>query len=210
MSRAFGLRATVLAVLLIAASPQLAFGWSQLRNHYPYDPKTCDNSAQYPCIKWPQSGTGYSITIYVYEDYTLTQANINLQTDMGTACQQWTAIAARNPFSYCSGNGVNYQVGAYRAATVHSDSWAETVTYSSGHTVTSATIKFNPLVTWNRNLTYSTYQADARKVAVHEMGHAEALGHTKWWSQVMHQGGLNFWQPQAGDIQGMQAIYGAP
>lgn len=200
----------VAALFLIV--PQVALGWSQLRNNFPNSPTSCDNSASWPCIKWPQGPGGYSITIYAYLDYTLAQANINLQPDVSNSAAQWTAVPARNPFLYTTGSGTNYDVGVYRGTTVYGTSWAETetITLSSDvHKVVEADVTFNKLVTWNHTFTYDVYKADSRKVATHELGHAEALGHTNY-TAVMHQGAESFWTPQTNDVQGMQAVYGNP
>jgi hypothetical protein len=74
--------------------------------------------------------------------------------------------------------------------------------------VTGALLVFSTSVTWNHTLTYDTYIADSRKVATHELGHVEALGHTGF-TAIMHQGAEPFYTPQTNDIQGLKAIYGA-
>ena len=198
----------VLAILL----PSTALAWTQLRNAYPNAPQSCDNSSSYPCIKWPQKSNGYSITVYAYMDYSLSQANINLETDVTNGAAQWTGVAACNPFLYTTGSGVDADIGLYRGTTVYSDSWAETqtITLSSDvHKVVAANVTFNKLVTWNRTYTYDVYKADARKVATHELGHTEALGHTGY-TAVMHQGAESFWTLRTNDVQGMQAVYPCP
>ena len=75
--------------------------------------------------------------------------------------------------------------------------------------MTYATMVFSNLVTWNRTYTYGAYVADARKVAMHEMGHVEALGHTGISPAVMRQGALSYSVPQPNDVTGIIAIYGA-
>ncbi len=64
---------------------------------------------------------------------------------------------------------------------------------------------------WNNTLTWwddgvCAFQADGRKVATHETGHTQSLGHTGN-TAVMHQGPENFYTLQADDIAGLQAIY---
>jgi len=54
-----------------------------------------------------------------------------------------------------------------------------------------------------------TYVADSRRVATHELGHSEALGHTNY-TAVMRTGAGSFWKPKANDIAGIQAIYPLP
>lgn len=203
------LRPLILGLALALLISSTAIGWTQLRNNYPGAPQSCGDSATdaYPCIKWPQSSTGYSITVYVYLAPSLTFGNLNLQTDMRNGMSAWNSQAARNPFYNESGSGA---VSAHRTATSVSTYWAETITYSnSSNVVTSATIKFNELVTWNRSYTWGTFVADARKVATHEIGHSQALGHTGI-TAVMKQGEVNVSTPQTNDLQGLQAIYGAP
>jgi len=196
----------VLMALLISSS---ALGWTQLRNAYPDTPQSCgdDPNDGYPCIEWPLSPSGYSITVYVYLWPSLESGNLNLKTDVRNGMGYWNNQPARNPFYYESTTGT--KVNVHRTTTSRSDIWAETYTYSnSSNVVTSAMIRFNPLVTWNRNYTYSTYAADARKVATHELGHSQALGHTGY-TAVMKQGPMNLHTPQTNDTQGLQAIYGA-
>ena len=127
---------------------------------------------------------------------------------MRNGMSAFNAVPARNPFyvEYVSGS---WQVTVQRASTSRSDAWAESYTYANASNVmTSATIKFNPLVTWNRSYNYGPYVADSRKVAAHEIGHTQALGHTGF-TCLMYQGAVGVSTPQTNDVQGLQAIYGA-
>jgi hypothetical protein len=119
----------------------------------------------------------------------------------------WNSQPARNPFYNEATSGT--KVSAHRTVTSRSDIWAEATTYAnSSNVITSANIKFNQLVTWNRTYTYSTYQADSRKVATHEIGHTQALGYTGF-TAVMKAGPISVSTPQINDTGGLQAIYGA-
>lgn len=139
---------------------------------------------------------------------SLESGNLNLKTDVRNGMGYWNNQPARNPFHYESTTGT--KVNVHRTTTSGSDVWAEAYTYSnSSNVVTSAMIGFNPLVTWNRSYTYDTYKADARKVATHEIGHTQALGHTGF-TAVMQQRPLSLHTPQTNDTHGLQAIYGAP
>ena len=80
---------------------------------------------------------------------------------------------------------------------------------------------FNTYVIWNRSDTYTctdlpvfpywSCKADARKVALHEMGHAEGLGHMPSGSpqSIMQQGALTYHNLKTDDIAGIKAIYEA-
>jgi hypothetical protein len=75
-----------------------------------------------------------------------------------------------------------------------------------------AHVVFNNYPTgWNNTLTWAQYQncdfaADGRKVATHETGHVQGLGHTSTTS-VMHQGAEPFYALQSDDKAGLIAIY---
>jgi Matrixin len=209
--RAWPLAAAISASLLSAfliVTP--VWAWTQLVNNYPDNPVSCDNSTSWPCIAWPKNGPGTSSTVYVYLDPTLTQANLDLSTDVRNSMSKWNAICAVNPYLYV-GTGVNYNYGVYRGSLTDPTAWAETnnIYYTnSPHYIIESDTTFSSSVTWNHTYTYDVYVADSRKVGTHELGHGEGLGHTGY-TAVMHQGAESFWVPQSNDIQGMQHIYGS-
>lgn len=204
-------RAVTLASGLGLAVALPAFGWTQIYNSYPDDPLSCGDPGGY-CIEWPTTSGGLSITVDVYLYSSLGQANLDLREDVRRTFTYWNDIPARNPYLRETTNVAISKLDVWRGATIYPDSWAETTPYpqpGGGHTMYYATIVFNSLVTWNRSYTYGTYTADARKVAMHEMGHAEALGHTGISPAIMRQGALNYSIPQYNDRLGIVAIYGA-
>jgi predicted Zn-dependent protease len=73
---------------------------------------------------------------------------------------------------------------------------------------TNTTVTFNTQVSWNNSCQYGPNQADARKVARHETGHVQGLGHTGY-TAIMKQGDVCFnpMQLQPNDIAGLQTIY---
>lgn len=104
----FGRPATLglLMALLISST---ALGWTQLRNNYPGTPLSCADNRNdgYPCIEWPLSSTGYSITVYVYLWPSLESGNLNLKTDVRNGMGYWNNQPARNPVYYESTTGTN-------------------------------------------------------------------------------------------------------
>lgn len=194
------------SLMLAGALVPPALAWSQLFNNFPHAPTSCDNSANWPCVRWPKNGS-LSSTVIIFNDPSLTSANLNLDTDVRASVNQWHLVCAANPILQY-GSGVNAQIYVQRGSISDPSAWAETITSASGHTIIGATTTFNNLVTWNHSFTYTVTQADSRKVGTHELGHAEGLGHTNF-TAVMHQSAESFWAPQTNDIQGMQAVYGS-
>lgn len=214
-SRGYGagrvVRALALAGAMALISTIPASAWTQIYNSYPYDPLSCGDPGGY-CIEWPTTPGGLSVNVDVYLYASLGQANIDLRTDVRRTYNYWNDIPARNPHLQETTSLSASEVDVWRGTTIYPDSWAETTPYpqpGGGHTMTYATMVFNSLVTWNRSYTYGTYVADARKVAMHEMGHVEALGHTGISPAVMRTGALNYSVPQYNDRIGIVAIYGA-
>jgi hypothetical protein len=188
--------------------PSGTFAWTQLFNNYPGSPTSCNDIYPYYCVEWLLVG-GSSSTVVIFLDPSLTSANLNLDTDTRSAINQWHLVCAMNPILQ-TGSGVNAQIVVARGSLDDPSAWAETRvirSQSSPYVIVSADTTFNTLVTWNHSYTYDVTHADSRKVATHELGHAEGLGHTGY-TAVMHQGAMSFWTVQTNDIQGMQAVYG--
>lgn len=203
-------RSFVGSVLAAVAATQSVGAWTQLYNNYPNDPVSCNNVGSWQCIEWPLAPNGFSSTVYVYLSSTLTQANLNLQTDIRNSEPLWDAAPARNPFLRNVSSPDQATAVLSRGTTVFSSSWAETTQTiaGNGHTIIFAGVVYNKNVTWNRNFQYGPLVADSRKVSTHELGHVEALGHTGF-NTPMKQGAVNLWQPQQDDYDGLVAIYGA-
>ena len=198
-----------LGTVPLLTAPASVLAWSQLFNEYPSSPTSCNNVSPDICVSWPKNGS-LSSTVVIYLDPSLTTANLNLDTDTRAGINQWHLVCAANPVLQI-GSGVNAQITVVRGQLLDPTAWAQTSVInssSSPHVVIEADVVFNTLVTWNHSFTYSQTSADSRKVATHELGHAEGLGHTGF-TAVMHQGAESFWTVQTNDVQGMQAVYGS-
>lgn len=208
---------SALVGLALAASPVVAY--TQNNNNFPDDPVTCDNSANFKCVEWAKTSGNLSINVDVYLSSTLSQ-NIDLRTDVRNAMSEYNGIAARNPHLQETTTTTNDEIyveasGSLPATTYARSAW-------SWNTTTTKLVRcdtvFNSEIGWNRSLDFSTvvvngetiYRADARKVANHEMGHCEALGHTASSNAaIMHQGAVSYYHVQTADKNGIIDIYGA-
>jgi hypothetical protein len=200
-----------LAVTLTLVVAVPASAWTQIYNAYPSDPLSCGDPGGY-CIEWPTTSGGLSVNVDVFLYSSLGLANVDLRSDVRRTFSYWNGIAARNPHLQETTSLSASEVDVWLGTTQYPDAWAETTISpppGNGHTMTYATMVFSNLVTWNRTYTYGAYVADARKVAMHEMGHVEALGHTGISPAVMRQGALSYSVPQPNDVTGIIAIYGA-
>jgi hypothetical protein len=206
--------ATVSSVSVVAVPPAEADWirpvWAQLDSNYPISPFNCVPGT---CYAWPKTPSGLSVTVPVYLDPNLGTANIDLRPDVRSAWAQWNAAPARNPYLREAAAGEEPLVSVDRYDTpvcgFHGSlaSTACTQTWYTGNVTTSCEVSFNPFLSWNHALVWTDTQADSRKVAVHELGHCEGLGHVGI-SAIMTRGPVPFWQPQSMDILGLQAIYG--
>lgn len=208
--------ASALMAIALAAQPVVA--WTQLDNDYPFAPLSCDNSPGFPCVEWAKTASNLSINVDVYLSGTLA-GSIDLRTDVRNAMSEYNGIAARNPHLQETTTTTNDEIYVERASLPvgwygrSSLQWNGTTTK-----LIRCDMVFGSAINWNRSLDFGTtvvngetiYKADARKVANHEMGHCEALGHTGVSSNaVMKQGALSYYHVQANDESGIIAIYGA-
>jgi hypothetical protein len=189
----------------------MVLGWTQLNNNYPGSPVSCTNVDPWWCWRWPKNGS-LSATVDIYLDSSLANANIDLRSDVRKGINQWHLVCAANPILNEVSTNVGTPIQEYRGSLDDPSAWAETLVSAqsaSPHRIVSALTRFNYLVTWNRSLTFDATHADARKVATHELGHAEGLGHTGHSPAVMRQGATTYWKVQTDDVLGMQAAYGS-
>ncbi len=207
-----------LVISITVLSTPKAFAWTQEINNYPSSPTGCGGSSSYPCLYWPEPNH-ISTTLYASYDSlgSVGPAKYNFTTPVNNALGYWNSVqGAFNPYIYdCTYTGCR-DVVYYTSDDIGSVNWAETnvgdfgpVQYANGQyyaILNSARTTFNTEVSWNNTLQYGALQADGRKVATHETGHIEGLGHTGY-TAVMRQGAESFYQPQANDISGMQTIY---
>lgn len=214
---AIGLTVLFLPVL---ASPALA--WSQLLNDFDIGGNAnCGWAQNKPCLYWNEPAYT-SITNYAYLDPSLNQGSYDFTGPVNAAFSDFNNAPAYNPYTYSCGSpgcgSMTYNSG-YLGCLVYGGTFPShgASQYSSRlggwyAFFSSPVITFNNgwMASWNSSLTWSnnscSFQADGRKVATHETGHAQGLGHTSY-TAVMHQGPENFYTLQTNDCQGLQAIY---
>lgn len=195
-----------------------AFAWTQLSNAYPNSPTTCTGTPTWPCIRWPKTPSNLSVNVDVYLASSLVQ-NIDLRTDVRNSISEYDAVAARNPhLQEITTLTEDVYVGSYGLA---DGVYAATTVYwqaSSPYRITYVNMIFSSAMVWNRSLDFHVsnpepgtylYYADARKVANHEMGHAEGLGHTGVSPAIMRTGPTTYYHLQTDDKNGVIAVYGS-
>jgi len=213
-----------LTIALLLASITGASGYTQIMNNFDSGGNTtCGFDSTHPCIFWDEPANT-SITVYQRLDSTLNQGSYDFTTPVENAFVDFNNVAAYNPFfNYCfttsCGSGV-FASGSLGCLVYGSTSWnkgsstysAKLAGYYAFFTSTAVTFNNNSVASWNNTLTWSSnamtcaFQADGRKVATHETGHTQSLGHTSH-TAVMHQGPENFYTLQSDDIAGLQVIY---
>ena len=145
-------------------------------------------------------------------------------TSFESAMEQWNSVTVFKFTSFtgqyanpCNDPNVNQPInGVAFTATSCGLSWganvlATTYLYSTGDRLIQTGITFNSNFGWSVYTGPKRSTAfDFQRVAVHELGHALGLGHEDDVPSIMHThtGGIE--HPQADDIAGVRAMYGAP
>jgi hypothetical protein len=223
-----------LAMVLSALSLQPGLAWTENFTSFDYDGNPyCGQVSAYnpsthrgPCLFW-QEPHNTSITIQAYLNPALNLGYYDFNPAVTRAFTDINAVPNWGPYmsacytNNCAANAPgNYSTGS-QPCYVYG-----TTTYSglsaSEYTTTNGIgwyqfeqyipVVFNSYASgWNNNLYYATYMncdfaADGRKVATHESGHVQGLGHTLN-TAVMHQGPEAFYALQSDDVAGLKAIY---
>ena len=216
----------VLAVLLLANSSGTVAAWSQLRNNNPNDPRSCTNVSPWYCIRWPKTSSNLSTTQYVFLSSSLDRIyGVNMFADVRRTFERWNDVPARNPhleeIYSTTLDDIYVRAGSPSQCGVNDYVYAVAYVYTAQdvNRISSADICFNADIGWNRDLDFSFRDtpegyiqfADSRKVATHEMGHAEGLGHVSnaTSAAIMRQGPTSYFTVQTNDVIGMQEVYGA-
>jgi hypothetical protein len=212
-------------VVVLPTTATQAAAYTQSYNNYPGSPTNCTMmSTVWPCLYWATNGSA-SIAVYVYVDSSLNNVRgVNLTTEVRTAMARYNAVPTRNPglfnISYVPSFGMEANTSVpgefyyYEyAATYYSFSMSPGSIGLMDH----VWIDFNSDINWNLSYKYncvwdsswSSYRcaADAGKVATHEMGHAEGLGHSGGVPTIMKQGAVSFRSLKTDDINGIKWIY---
>jgi predicted Zn-dependent protease len=186
-----------------------------------YDPQPCLDTVDDPCIEWPKTANNLSVTVDVYMSYLLSQEEVDFKPIVGNSMSKWNQIAARNPYLQETTSTSNEEVWVTTDLLNHGV-YAQT-TYGpfvgAEYHIQSAVVEFNQRTIFNTSYNYYydpvdniPTNADARKVATHELGHVEGMGHVghnEPYVAVMKQGDVNQWWPAVDDVNGIIAIYGA-
>lgn len=226
--------AMVLAGVAAFTFPTFANGWSQLKygqGEPDGQPISCTDVNPYYCTEWPTTSGGLSVTVEVFLSSTLDLITSEpIKTDFRNAWPQWNNIAARNPHlqETTSTTSDEIFVGAkFFDPALGEPTWAYAYTdnvesSTNPRRIIHSEIQMNRRISWNHSRVYTvTYdsfgnptvvRADSRKVAVHELGHAEGLGHvlpSASWAAIMRQGSVTYTTVQSNDNLGIKEVYGA-
>lgn len=224
-------RGLLMGLTMAVLLPASTLAWSQLWNNQDANngqgnPGSCTDVVPWECIEWPTTSQGLSVTVEVYLSDSLDLITSEpIKTDFRNAWPQWNNIAARNPHYQETTSLTSDEVYVY-ATYLTGDAYyaygGTTFTISSTNIrrITHSNVVMNRRISWNHSKNYAvtdngdgtfTVRADSRKVAVHELGHTEGLGHvrpTATWAAIMRQGEVTYTTVQSNDNLGIKEIYG--
>jgi hypothetical protein len=182
----------------------------------------CQGTNASPCIRWRKNGS-QSIVIQAFLDASLDLGYIDLATDAQDAINAFNGIEALNPLIQVTNDQaideITVEVFDYNDYQVFGGTTYSPWPFSSTtNRINHAKITFNTEIVWRRqtggwcdNDGAHICHADARKVANHELGHAEGLAHEDGFlvTAVMVQGFVGWFALKPDDRDGIIAIYGA-
>lgn len=222
-ARARRAAALAISIALLLAVPAHAFKQAVGPDH----DEACLGTTEFPCIRWRKTSGDLSITIQAFLDSSLNSQEVDLEPHARAAINAFNGLPARNPYIEVTANSGVDEISiktkdlgdpSFFGSTVHRpDFFSQPATNLIDH----AWIRFNAQTTWHNppdgTIGGSCYTQgstrictqDARKVAVHEMGHAQGLAHEVIYQAVMDQGWLTFDELKTDDINGIKHIYGA-
>lgn len=162
--------------------------------HHNYDTNTSDYTCGYstsvPCLYWPEPNH-VSSSIYAYIEPSLSNVGgYNFNSAITRAFGDFNGVPAFNPYmrvcnstTTCGEAQVVYQTGSLGFGEYGFTTWDTygPITKASGqyYAINSdKTVTFSTNITWNNSLYFDANNADGRKVATHETGHVQGLGHT--------------------------------
>jgi hypothetical protein len=219
-----------LALLILAAQPAAAYTF--LFNAYPNSPVGCNNVYPYLCIRWPFAANGYSSTVYVYLDASLSVVHPgdtgSLPQEALAAMSRWNAVPARSPFlvqvsSDRASSGFSYGMATEVARTdyVPWPAYAATsprtkyMLTGSGdqHKIVAFFLDMSDQYVFGPHSSYNVIQIDGDYILTHEFGHGLGLGHTgmvsmmyPYWTNSVYMGIVPTTNA-GGDVPGLQALY---
>lgn len=224
LGKLFSIRKVILASVLSIACFMLVFqsafaftwrenNWDTNQNDY-----QCGLTSSTPCLYWPEPG-GASSTVWAFLSSSLNNVGgYDFVTTVNNAASNFNSAPALNPYLYtCSNvnclNQTSYAIGDLGYGVYGETPYGNmgSVQHSSQYyavmTGNYTLFNSNTWISWNNSLTFSATQADGRKVATHETGHMEGLGHTGHTPAIMHQGAATYYTLQSDDITGLETQY---